>query len=671
MSELDDSELLADLLIRWEDAWDQGEDLTAKELCGDRFDLIDQLQQNIDALKHAEWMKQDPGSFASVVRQEPVLSGVLANRYRIEKLVGEGGHGRVYEALDEELLRTVAIKVASSLKATPDLLDEARRVAKLRHSNIVAVFDVGRHDDQLFVVSELIDGRTLADEIDIGPMSLSACLDLTLAVAGALQYAHENGFVHRDIKPSNILIDSNGQPHVADFGIAATFDDLTTGRSGSAGTLAYMSPEQLAGENHLVDQRTDVYALGVVLYQMLTGQLPFKARTPLALREQVLLRTPAPLRGLVPDASKALESLCSRLLAKHPSDRFQNMAEVIQSLQSCRAPTKPSLAWKSIVLGLGIAGVFLWNFSGPRTDAERTDQATEPEAITGDLSSLAVPAVAVATPNVPKGSPTVQAAIPPKAQSFIPTSRPLTELNTKGDERGPWLSPDGLTIYWWLRPTLETTESEIWTADREQFSSPFKNKRRIGRGEGFTLTGDQLEMILLPGRDKDLALHVAKRRSIDMPFDYPELIEEFQYEEFDNPYLSTDGLFLVLETRSGGYAADFSYSYRSDRSSRWSKPQRLPLPLGQYEGKRLRSPFLSMDGRSLWCSIIDDRQTAKGASILTWRRDSPVAPFDTPKAVQGEFLKGDIAYPCPCPISGEIFYVKYPKPGDLYVTVTP
>jgi serine/threonine protein kinase len=176
------------------------------------------------------------------------------------------------------------------LKATPDLLDEARRVAKLRHSNIVAVFDVGRHNDQLFVVSEMIDGQTLADVIEIESLPPDVCLALTLAVATALQYAHEKGFVHRDIKPSNILIDQTGQPHVADFGIAATFDDLTTGRSGSAGTLAYMSPEQIAGENHLVDQRTDIYALGVVLYQMLTGQLPFKARTPLALREQILLR---------------------------------------------------------------------------------------------------------------------------------------------------------------------------------------------------------------------------------------------------------------------------------------------------------------------------------------------------------------------------------------------
>jgi len=361
-------DVLAELLVKWEDAWDQGEELSAAELCGEQIDLVEPLQKNINKLKQSSWMKNDPASEDYEPHDEPPLTGTLANRYRIDSLIGEGGHGRVYKAFDNELQRYVAIKVAITLRPTPDLLDEARRVAKLRHPNIVTILDVGREDEKLFIVSELIDGQTLADLITEDTAVRADRVAMIASIADALQYAHDNGFVHRDIKPSNLLIDSKGQPHVADFGIAASLDDVTDGRASTSGTLAYMSPEQLAGEFQLIDHRTDIYALGVVLFEALTGRLPYKARTPQALREQILFRPPTSLRETLPDASAELESICNRCLAKHPADRFATAAELAHSLKEVKSVGQSSFNWKLVgvttlsvaIFSLLLSGVWTW-----------------------------------------------------------------------------------------------------------------------------------------------------------------------------------------------------------------------------------------------------------------------------------------------------------------------
>lgn len=363
-----DEDRIAELLLRWEEAFDHGQDLTAEELCVGSPELLEPVKERIAALKKMAWVKEDP-----TLRQPPELHGTsglptfLANRYRIEGLIAEGGHGQVYRAFDEELKRPVAIKVSKRTSCPQDdLLEEARRVARLRHPGIVAVHDVGRHEGTLFVVSDLIEGQNLAE---IERPGVPEAVRIVAEVADALHFAHQQGFVHRDIKPGNILLDADGHPFITDFGIATTAEELVDGEATSVGTLPYMAPEQVAGETQLIDRRTDIYALGVVLYELLTGKLPYQARTPLALREQILFRSPAPFDEKIPDK---VEAVCLKCLAKHPADRYATADELATDLRKALAvPIKQGWRWL-LLLGIvfvliltGVAIGILWSRNDP------------------------------------------------------------------------------------------------------------------------------------------------------------------------------------------------------------------------------------------------------------------------------------------------------------------
>ena len=259
-------------------------------------------------------------------------------RYRVERVLGQGGFGIVYLAHDDQLQRLVAIKVPhAKLISRPETaesyLSEARTVANLDHPNIVPVHDIGGTDAfPFYVVSKYIDGTNLATKLKESRLSIHETIELVATIAEALHYAHKQGIVHRDIKPGNILLDKNGKPFVADFGLALREQDVGKGPL-CAGTPPYMSPEQARGEGNRVDGRSDIFSLGVVLYELLAGRRPFQAKSRDELLNQISTREARPPRQWDDTIPKELERICLKALSKPASERYTTAKDVADELR--------------------------------------------------------------------------------------------------------------------------------------------------------------------------------------------------------------------------------------------------------------------------------------------------------------------------------------------------
>ncbi len=269
-------------------------------------------------------------------------------RYRVDRVLGEGSFGLVYLAHDDQLDRSVAIKVphshfVSGPGTVENFLAEAHILASLDHPNIVPVFDFGRTDDGLcYVVSKLIAGRDLASTIKQSRLPVAESARMVAVVADALQHAHLRGLVHRDIKPANILIRGwGGMPFVCDFGLALRAEALGKGAR-LTGSPAYMSPEQARGEGHLVDGRSDLFNLGVVLYELLTGRLPFQGASLDELLEQITTVEPRPPRQVDDTIPIELERICLKALAKPVAERYATALDMAEDLQAYLSqPARP------------------------------------------------------------------------------------------------------------------------------------------------------------------------------------------------------------------------------------------------------------------------------------------------------------------------------------------
>lgn len=320
--------------------------------CGSDADLRVRVEELLDAHEEAgEFLSQitaqlEARSTSAADGDEAqfvALQSAVAGRYTLERELGRGGMGVVYLARDVSLDRPVAIKrlarsVGGRKEARERFLCEARTSAALSHPNIVPVHAVEEHGDLAFFVMGFVDGETVRDRVRRnGPMSIGESMRMLQEVAWALAHAHGRGVVHRDIKPANIILETeSGRAVVTDFGISRT-DALTGLTAGGSllGTPEYVSPEQGVGEE--VDGRSDIYSLGVTCFFALTGQLPFEAKSALALITKHLHEPPPPLSVLRPDVPRKLSRAIGRCLEKHPDDRFETAEEVAEAVSEARA----------------------------------------------------------------------------------------------------------------------------------------------------------------------------------------------------------------------------------------------------------------------------------------------------------------------------------------------
>ena len=363
----DENDSLLDPLELWDERFRRGEDASPESLGITDPALAESLRGRLGPIKRFyKFLKLSP-SFAeeeevTAPRGTPAVPSTGQNlldpadrdrglarplpegdprfigRYPVTRSLGQGGFGRVYLARDADLDRDVAIKVPIPARARTVLdveayLSEARILARLAHPNIVPVYDVGRTEDgRYYVVSKYMEGGDLTSKLGRGRHPFSESAGLVAVLCEALHYTHMQDLFHRDIKPANILLDASGTPSLADFGLALRDEDLGQG-SRYVGTVAYMSPEQARGEGHLVDGRSDIFSIGIVFYELLTGRRPFRAGPNQDVMRQIINSEPRPPRQIDDTIPCELERICLKALSKRASERYPTARDLAMDLQ--------------------------------------------------------------------------------------------------------------------------------------------------------------------------------------------------------------------------------------------------------------------------------------------------------------------------------------------------
>ena len=276
------------------------------------------------------------------------MIGKTISHYKILEKLGEGGMGVVYKAEDLKLKRTVALKflphhIAVNEEDRERFKIEAQAAAALNHPNIATIYAIEEVDDELFIVMEYIDGQELRQKIEAGPLKVDVAMDIAMQIADGLQAAHKKGVFHRDIKSANIMLTQDDRVKIMDFGLAKIKGQMRLTKTGTTvGTVTYMSPEQARGEK--VDHRTDIWSFGVLLYEMITGQMPFKGDYEQAVIYSILNEEPKPIMELRAGAPVELADVVNKALTKDLKERYLNMGEMFADLKSLgRASAFPAI----------------------------------------------------------------------------------------------------------------------------------------------------------------------------------------------------------------------------------------------------------------------------------------------------------------------------------------
>jgi hypothetical protein len=391
----------------------KGEPITDESITAENPDLLPELADELRKLLLIERARQAAQHLPLI--QSPAAPPRTIAHFEIVERLGTGGFGTVWIARDTRLNRMVALKTPreGQLDAdhVDDFLHEARFAAHLKHPNIVGVYEIGRDGDVAYIVSDLVQGAPLSDWRRDLPLTFDETAELIATVASALHYAHEEGIVHRDLKPANILMDLKGQPHLSDFGLARwEADEIVTLDGRILGTPGYMSPEQASGDSQSCDRRTDIYSLGVVLFELLTGELPFRGQPAMQIQQTVTDEPPSPrkLNGSVP---RDLDTICLKCLEKKPEQRYATAQDLAEELQRflkggpilARSLGRPERVWRwcrrhpivpgsLVTLFAIVASIYGWGWYG----FQQTYTPLDNQLTSGALASDAFAATLVA-----------------------------------------------------------------------------------------------------------------------------------------------------------------------------------------------------------------------------------------------------------------------------------
>jgi serine/threonine protein kinase len=391
-----------------------------------------------------------------------VPSDLIAGRFELERLLGRGGMSEVWLAHDLELERPVAVKLLSSTGTAPRFEREARSAASLSHPNIVGVFDFGEHEGRPYLVLEYVSGGTLDERLSEAPAPLAdeQVAEIARDLAAGLAHAHEHGIVHRDLKPSNVLFDEEGRAKIADFGVARLLSDATLTTTGAVvGTAQYMAPEQASGGE--VGPESDVYAFGVILFQMLTGRPPFEAEHPVAEMLTKSWQDAPAVESLRPDAPPFLAALAASALSLDRGARPADGAALVAALDREALPTTPvtaeteliappptrgrvpppsrrrpylAMAASVVLLGLVGFGASLL-LTGGEDEAPATPEPTRSGATGPRTSSSQAQTQTTAPATTAEDAPTTSPP-PPATEPGTTTTPPTTETTPPTTESG-------------------------------------------------------------------------------------------------------------------------------------------------------------------------------------------------------------------------------------------
>jgi len=370
---------------------------------------------------------------------EPKISSI--GKYRIIELVGEGAMGVVYRAIDPILERTVAIKVMNDSIARQDdlrkrFLHEAQAAGSLQHPNVVCIYDLGEADGHLFIAMEFVQGVDLERLIELGePLSLQAKLDIIIDVLTGLAFAHKRGIVHRDIKPANIRVAEDGRAKIMDFGVAHLASSSMTSTGSILGTPTFMAPEQITEGK--TSPATDIFAVGGVLYQILTLMKPFDAPTLQNLFFKIITEKPRPVTELMPGLPPALDRIVHKAMAKEPSDRYANALEMANDLTNVRSKLSGPSYPASVSLSASVASAIEQSRQSSRIRTRKL-------AFAGGGSLAAAAVIAIAWSQLPKSGSAktepanlpAQVANAPPAQ-IQPTTTPAATASTNAPVTQP------------------------------------------------------------------------------------------------------------------------------------------------------------------------------------------------------------------------------------------